>query len=143
MCGWKYRIYSLLVHVLNVSLPAALEGPGRYARELVERFLRKYTNLSPVLVEEHAHKFLILAADSRLEITFVGRPHGFQAPSYKVYRYELSEGLCVVFEVEVRIIRRFVAPGGMYEELQIERIDCLPQYWREREDHVYCRVPSG
>jgi hypothetical protein len=132
----------LLVHILNVSHPAALEGSSRYARELVERFLRKYTDLSPVLVGEHAHKFLRLAVDSRLEITFVWRPHGFQAPSNKVYKNEVSEGLCVVFWVEDRIIRRFVAPG-MYEELQIERIDCLPQYWREREDHLYCRVSSG
>jgi hypothetical protein len=76
----------LLVHVLNVSHPAALEGSSRYARELVERFLCKYTNLSPVFVGEHAHKFLRLAVDSRLEITFVGKPDGFQAPSFKVYR---------------------------------------------------------
>jgi hypothetical protein len=50
-----------------------------------------------VLVADHAHKFLRLAVDSRLEIAFVGKPHGFQAPSYKVYRYEVSEGLCVIF----------------------------------------------
>jgi hypothetical protein len=85
--------FTVLVHVLNVSHPAALEGSSRYARELVARFLSKYTKLSPVLVD-HAHKFLRLAVDSRLEITFVGKPHGFQAPSYKVYRNEVSEGLC-------------------------------------------------
>jgi hypothetical protein len=87
----------LLVHVLNVSHPAALEGSSRYARELVERFLSKYTKLNPVLVGDHAHKFLRLAVDFRLEITFVGKPHKFQAPSYKVYTYEVSEGLCVIF----------------------------------------------
>jgi hypothetical protein len=38
---------------------------------------------------------------------------------------ELSEGLSVVFEVEVRLIRRFMAPGCMYEELHIERIISL------------------
>jgi hypothetical protein len=96
-----------------------------------------------VLVGEHAHKFLSLAAYSRLEITFVGKPSGFQAPSYKIYRYELSEGLHVIFEVEVRIIRRFISPDFMYEELNIERIDCLPQYWADREDHTHCRVTSG
>jgi hypothetical protein len=133
----------LLVHVLNVSHPAASEGSGRYARELVERFLRKYTNLSHVLVREYTHKFLRPTVDSRLQITFVCKPHGFQAPSYKLYRCELSEGLCFVFEVEVTIIRRFVAPGGMYEELQIERIDCLPQYCTEWEDHGYGRVRRG
>jgi hypothetical protein len=48
----------LLVHVLNVSHPAALEVSSRYARELVERFLSKYTKLSPVSVGDHPHKFL-------------------------------------------------------------------------------------
>jgi hypothetical protein len=84
-----------MVHVLNVSIPAALEGSGRYARELVETFLRKYTNLSPVLVGEQAHKILRLAVVSRLKIATVGKPHGFQVPSYKVYRYDLSGDLCV------------------------------------------------
>jgi hypothetical protein len=96
-----------------------------------------------VLVGEHAHKFLRLAVNSRMEITFVGKPHGFQAPSHKVYRYELSEGLCVVFEVGLRVIRRFMARGVIYEELDIERIDSLPQYWTERDDHIYCWVTSG
>jgi hypothetical protein len=96
-----------------------------------------------VLVGEHAHKCLRLAADCRLKIIFVGKPSGFQAPSYKVYRYEVSEGLHVIFEVEVRIIRRFISSGFMYEELNIERIDCLPQYWADREDHIYCQVTSG
>jgi hypothetical protein len=72
----------LLVHVLNVSHPVALEGSSRYARELVERFLRKYTKLSPVLVGEYAQKFYRLAMDSRVEIIFVGKPVGFQAPSF-------------------------------------------------------------
>ncbi|PNF43731.1 hypothetical protein B7P43_G14069 [Cryptotermes secundus] len=71
-----------------------------------------------------------------------GKPSGFQAPSYKVYKYELSEGLSVIFEVEVRIIRRFLGPGYLYE-LNIERTDFLPQYWREREDSVSCRVTTN
>jgi hypothetical protein len=127
--------------VLNVSHPVAFEGSSKYAREIVERFIHKYTKLSPVLVE-HAYTFSRLAVDSRLEITFVGKPRGFQAPSFKVYKYELSEGLCVIFEVEVRIIRRFISPGYLYEELDIERTNPLPQYWRERENSVCCRVIS-
>jgi hypothetical protein len=78
-----------------------------------------------------------------LEITFVGQPIGFQAPSYKVYKYELSEGMVVVFEVEVRIIRRLISPGYAYEELDIERTDFLPQYWTEREDTMNWRVSSN
>jgi hypothetical protein len=34
----EFRV--LLVHVLNVSHPLALEGSSKYARELVERFLK-------------------------------------------------------------------------------------------------------
>ena len=33
----------LLIHVLHVSHPAALEGSTSYAREIVDRFFRKYT----------------------------------------------------------------------------------------------------
>jgi hypothetical protein len=88
----------LLVHVLNVLHPVALEGSSKCARELLERFICKYTTLSPVLVGEHAHKFSRLAAYSRLEIKFAGKANGFQAPSYNVYKYELSEGLCVIFK---------------------------------------------
>jgi hypothetical protein len=132
----------LLVHVLNVSHPVALEGSSRYARESVERFIRKYTKLSPVLVGEHAHKFSWLAVDSRLDITIADKPSGFQAPSFKIYKYELSEGLSVIFEVEVRIIRRFISPEYLYEELDKERTDFLPQYWREKEN-TSCRVSSN
>jgi hypothetical protein len=107
--------------VLNVSHPLALEGSSVYAKQLVERFFRKYTRIDPALVEEHAHKFLRLAADSRLEIAFVGRPVGFQAPSYKIYKYEPSEALSVLFEVEVRVIRRYINPGYEYAIVEIER----------------------
>jgi hypothetical protein len=61
----------------------------------------------------------------------------------KIYKYELSEGLSVIFEVQVGITRRFISPGYLYEELNIERTDFLPQYWREREISVCCRVTSN
>jgi hypothetical protein len=32
------EIAFLLIHVLHVSYPAALEGSSRYAREIVDRF---------------------------------------------------------------------------------------------------------
>jgi hypothetical protein len=88
-------------------------------------------------VEEHAHKFLRLAADSRLEIAFVGRPVGFKAPSYKMYKYEPSGALSVIFEVEVRVIRRYINPGYDYAVLEIERTDYIPQYL---SDYAYSRV---
>jgi hypothetical protein len=114
--------------VLNVSHTLALEGSSNYAKILIEIFIQ-YTRLSPVLIGEHSHKFFRLAVDSRLEITVADQPIGIQAPSYKVYKYKLSDGLSVIFEVEVRIIRRFIRPGCAYEELEVERTDFLPQYW--------------
>lgn len=71
----------LLVQVLNVSRPHALQGSSVYVGELEERFFRKYTRIDPVLVGPRAHIFLGLVADSRLEIAFVGHPTGLQAPS--------------------------------------------------------------
>jgi hypothetical protein len=93
----------LLVQVLNESHPIALEGSSVYAGQLVEGFFWKYIHIDPALVELHVHKFLGLVEDSRLEIAFVGHPTGFQAPS----KHELA----VVFDAEVRVIRRFTNPG--------------------------------
>lgn len=130
----------LLVQVLNVSHPHALQGSGIYATELDERFSRKYTRIDPTLVEPHAYKFLGLVADSRLEIAFVGHPIGFQAPSHKMYKYEPSALLTVVFEVEVRILRRFIHPGYAYDVLEIERTDCLSQYSAGLRENTNIRV---
>jgi hypothetical protein len=55
----------LLVQVLNVSHPLALEGSSVYVRQLVG-FFRKYTHIDPSLVEPHAIKFLRLNAEWRL-----------------------------------------------------------------------------
>jgi hypothetical protein len=74
-------------YVLNLSHPVALEGSSKYATELVERFIRKYTKLSPVFVE-HDYKFSRLAVNSRLEITIVGKPSGFQTPIQSLYNFK-------------------------------------------------------
>jgi hypothetical protein len=115
----------LFVQVLNVSHPLALEESSVYAKHLVQRFFSKYTNIDPDQVEAHARKFLGLVAGSRIEIAFVGHPKHFQAPSYKIYKYEPSPGLTVVFEVAVRIIRRHINPGYEYADVEIERTDFL------------------
>jgi hypothetical protein len=52
-------------------------------------------------IERHNHKFLNLIVKCRLETAFVGRPKGSKVPNYKVYKYEYSEGLTAVFEVEI------------------------------------------
>jgi hypothetical protein len=100
-CGCKQsctrEFTVLLVHVLYVSHPSALQGTTEYARELVERFFRKYTRIDVSQIVSHTHKFCNLASNSRLEIVFEGRPKGFWSPNYKVYKYEYSQGLVVIF----------------------------------------------
>ena len=53
-----------------------------------------------VTLEPHDYKFRNLVAESRIEIAFAGRPN------LKIYKYEHSEGLAVVLEVETRRIKR-------------------------------------
>jgi hypothetical protein len=116
----------LLIHVLHISHPAALEGSTRYARELVDSFFRKYTRIDISYIVPHDYKFRNIAAESRLEVAFSGRPKGFKVPNYKVYKYEHSEGLAVVFEVETRLIKGYIPPHSTFDLLEIERTDYLP-----------------
>ena len=116
----------LLIHVLHVSHPAALEGSMGYAGERVDRFFRKYTQNDVSNIEPHDYKFRNLVAESRLEIAFAGRPRGYKVPNLKIYKYEHSEGLAVVFEVETRLIKRHFPPHCDFDLLEIERTDCLP-----------------
>jgi hypothetical protein len=41
-------------------------------------------------------------------------------PNYKVYRYEHAEGLAVVFEVETRLIKRYIPPNCDFDLTKIE-----------------------
>jgi hypothetical protein len=76
------------------------------------------------MIDDHAHKCQHLEVDSRLEIAFEGKPKGFQAPSYKVFTNENSNGT-VVFDVETRVVQRYITPGCTYNDLEIERTDYL------------------
>jgi hypothetical protein len=67
-----------------------------------------------------------LIASSRLEIAFEGRPKGYKTPNYKVFKYEHSKGLIVLFELEVRRIKRYIPPYAEYDHLEVDRTDCLP-----------------
>ena len=116
----------LLIHVLHVSHPATLEGSTRYAREIVDRFFRTYTNIGISNIEPHDNKFRNLTAESRLEIAFAGRPKVYKVPNLKIYKYEHSEGLAVVFEVETRLIKRYIPPYCDFDLLEIERTDSVP-----------------
>lgn len=116
----------LLIHVLHVSHPAALEGSTRYARELVDKFFKDHTRIDVSYIEPYDYKFRNLAVESRLEIAFAGRPKGFKVPNYKIYKYEHLEGLSVVFEVETRLIKRYIPLNRDFDVLEVERTDYVP-----------------
>jgi len=109
-----------------VSHPAALEGSTRYAREIVDRFFQEHTQIDLRHLEPYNYKFCNLVAESWLEIAFVGRPRKIKVPNYKICKYEHLEGLAVVFEVETRLIQRYIALNSEFEVLEVERMDYLP-----------------
>jgi len=116
----------LSIHVLHVSHPAALEGTTRYARERVDRFFTEHTQIDTSYIESYNYKFRNLTVESQLEIAFAGKPKNVRVPNYKIYKYEHSEGLSVVFEVETRLIKRYIPPNCDSDILEIERTDYLP-----------------
>jgi len=61
-----------------------------------------------------------------VEIAFAGKPKELKIPNHKLYKYELSEGLAVVFEVETRLIKRYIPPHCDFDVLEVERIDYVP-----------------
>jgi hypothetical protein len=61
-----------------------------------------------------------------VEIAFAGRPRRFKVPNYKIYKYEHSERIAVVFEVETRLIQRYIPILCDSDVLEIERTDYLP-----------------
>jgi hypothetical protein len=115
----------LLIHVLHVSHPAALEGSTHYAHEIVEGFFSNYTHTDISHIEPHIHKFRNLTVESRLEIAFAGRPRGYKVPNSTIYKYAHSEGLAVVFEIETRLITRYVPPHSVFDLIEVERTDSL------------------
>ena len=116
----------LLIHVLHVSHPGALDVSTRYAREMVDRFFLEHTQIDVGNLEPHNYKFRNLVVESRLEIAFVGRPRKFKVPNYKIYKYEHLESLAVVFEVETCLIQRYIPLKSEFEFLEVERTNYLP-----------------
>ena len=54
----------LLIHVLHVSHPAALEGSTHYACQIVDNFFSKHTQIDVSYIQPHNHKFRNLTAES-------------------------------------------------------------------------------
>jgi hypothetical protein len=101
----------LLIHVLHVLHPTALEGSTRYAREIVDGFFKEHTDNDIKYIEPHTQKFCNLAVESRLEIAFAGKPRKYKVPSCSLFKFEHLEGLAVVFEIETRLIKRYIPPN--------------------------------
>ena len=87
--------------------------------------LIEHTRIDVSYIEPHNHKFRNLVVYSLLGIAFAGRKQGFRVPNYKIYKYEHSEGLAVVFEVETRRIKQYIPPYCDNDILEIERTDYL------------------
>jgi hypothetical protein len=116
----------LLIHVLHVSHPAALEGSTRYARDIVDGFFKEHTNIDISHIEPHNRKFCNLGVESRLEIAFAGKPKRYKVPICKLFKFEHCEGFAVVFEVETRLIKRYIPPNSEYDLVEIECTDYVP-----------------
>jgi hypothetical protein len=101
------------VHVVGATNSEALRDSNLFPLTFVKDLFRKYTKINPQRVAEFAYNFEHLAIDSRLESAFEGKPKGFDAPSYKVFTNETPSGT-VIFDVETRIIERFITPGYEY-----------------------------
>ena len=67
-----------------------------------------------------------MKVDSRLEIAFAGKPKGYKVPNYKIFKYEHSEGLSIAFEVETRLIKRYIPPHSEFDLVEVEWTDFLP-----------------
>jgi hypothetical protein len=130
-CGKRssltHKFTILQVHVVGATSIEALQNSNLFALTIVKDFFRKYTRINPERLTEFAYNFEHLVIDSRLEIVFEGKPKGFEAPSCKVFTNETPAGT-VIFDVETKIIERFIAPGFEYRDLKIDRTDYLPSY---------------
>jgi hypothetical protein len=51
--GSTVKEFTVLIHVLHVSHPSALEQSTRYAREIVDGFFNKYTRIDIDNIEPH------------------------------------------------------------------------------------------
>jgi len=85
----------LLVHVVGSTPLSALRHSTHFAIQLVQEFLSKHTAIDIRKVKELSDRFRNLDVYSRLEITFKGKPKGFEAPSQSVFTHQSEYGLVI------------------------------------------------
>lgn len=130
----------LLIHVATTS-HTALQDSDLFALVLVKKFFHKYTKFYPTRVDEYAHKFKRMGADSRLEIAFKGKCRGLRALPCKVFTNDNPIG-AVVFDVQTRIVRQYITPGCTYKDLKIQMTDFLSAYSGELIEREPCSKTS-
>jgi len=109
----------LLAHVVGSTPPSALRHSTPFAIQLVQDFLKEHTKIDIGKVSELSDRFRNLEVDSRLVIGFEGKSKKFEAPSHAVFTHQ-SEYCLVIFEVETRVVARYIPPGAEYQQLEIE-----------------------
>jgi hypothetical protein len=77
-----------------------------------------------------------------MELVFERKPSGLQASSYKVFKNENPKGT-VVFNVETKIVQRYITLGCTYKDLVIERTDFFFIYGGELFERKVCSEPSA
>lgn len=117
----------LLVHIVSLSNPVALTHIDAVARRLVTKFFAEHTNIDIAEIELHFNKFTHLQINSRIEIAFEGRPLQFRVPDYRVYTHT-DRNYFIIFDLETRVIQRYIEPGVKYSAVEVERTDLLPTY---------------
>jgi len=58
-----------------------------------------------------------------LEIAFAGKPRRYKVHNCNLFKFGHSEGLTIVFEVETRLIKRYIPPHGEFDLIEIDRTD--------------------
>ena len=116
----------LLIRVLHVSHTLALEGSTRYEREIVDGVFKEHSDIDISYIEPHNRKFCNLAVESLLEFAFAGKSRKYKVPNCNLFKFEHSEALTIVFEVETRLIKQYISLHCEFDVIEVERTDCVP-----------------
>lgn len=117
----------LLVHIVSISNPSALLTIDAVARRIVTKFFADHTSIDESELEIHFNKFKHLQVDSKIEIAFEGKPRNFKVPNYTVYTHT-DRSHFIIFDLETRLIERYIEPGVAYSVVEVDRTDYLPTY---------------
>jgi len=61
-----------------------------------------------------------------LEFAFAGKSRKYKVPNCNLFKFEHSEALTIVFEVETRLIKQYISLHCEFDVIEVERTDCVP-----------------